>query len=120
MRRRDDRCGFFASAEGDATMTRVQVVYWRDIPAQVRARQGSERVSRPLPDRFQVAIDDSAMRAGLSGTDAYLGEWRSVDSAERQEPPAEAATIVAAELEAAYPQARLDTLAASGGMEVTS
>jgi Virulence factor len=98
-------------------MTRVQVVYWRDIPAQVKARQGAERVSRPLSDRFQVAIDESAMSAGLSGTDAYLGEWRSSEGQERPEPPDAAAETVAKELEAAYPASRLTALVAGGGVE---
>src|SRR3990170_1386325 len=59
-------------------MPRVQVVYWRQIPAQVKARQGNERASRPLSERFQQAIDEAAMRAGLSGTDAYLAAWRTM------------------------------------------
>jgi hypothetical protein len=37
---------------------------------------------------------------------------------ERAEPPDAAAEAVAKELEAAYPQARLAALAASGGVEV--
>ena len=98
-------------------MTHIQVVYWRAIPAQVKARQGADRASRPLSDRFQQAIDEAAMRAGLSGTDAYLGEWHSADRGERTESPAEAAALVAAELEAAYPEARLAALAASGGVD---
>src|SRR4030067_742772 len=69
-------------------MTRVQVVFWRQIPAQVKARQGSERASRPLSDRFQQAIDDAAMGAGLSGTDAYLAEWHTSEGEDRAgEPP---------------------------------
>jgi len=58
-------------------MSEVQVVSWRDIPAQVKARQGGERSSRALTERFQEAIDVAAMRAGLTETDDYLGEWRT-------------------------------------------
>lgn len=29
-----------------------------------------------LSERFQEAIDAAAMKAGLHGTDGYLGEWR--------------------------------------------
>ena len=60
--------------------TALTVVYWRDIPAQVVARAGGRgrgrTARRALPDRFQEAIDRAAMRAGLSDSDAYLGEWR--------------------------------------------
>jgi hypothetical protein len=54
----------------------LTVIWWRDIPAQVTAKQGRTRASRELPPRFQEAIDAAAMRAGLIGTDAYLEEWR--------------------------------------------
>ncbi|HSB88616.1 MAG TPA: virulence factor [Anaerolineales bacterium] len=98
-------------------MTRVQIVYWRDIPAQVKARQGSQRAARPLSGRFQQAIDEAAMRAGLSGTDDYLGQWRSTEGEERPGDPETLAQAAAEELEAAYPQSRLAALAARGGAE---
>jgi len=54
----------------------LTVILWRDIPAQVVAKQG-RRVSRvELPPRFQQAIDRAAMRAGSTGTDEYLDDWR--------------------------------------------
>jgi hypothetical protein len=98
-------------------MSRVQVVFWRDIPAQVKARQGGSRAGRPLAERFQQAIDEAAMHAGLSGTDAYLAEWRTTDGEERPGDPESAALKMAEELEAAYPQNRLAALAARGGRE---
>jgi hypothetical protein len=94
-----------------------EVVYWRDIPAQVRARVGRERASHPLSDRFQQAIDEAAMRAGKSGTDAYLEEWRTSQAIEREGEPQAAAAGLAQEIEAAYPADRLRKLAANGGIE---
>ena len=57
-------------------MAELTVIWWRDIPAQVTAKEGRERTSTSLDQRFQEAIDAAAMRAGLIGTDAYLEEWR--------------------------------------------
>jgi hypothetical protein len=57
-------------------MTTYQIIYWRDIPAQVQVLQERRRISRPLSDRFQVAIDEAAMRDGTFGSDAYLEQWR--------------------------------------------
>ena len=57
-------------------MAELTVIWWRDIPAQVTAKEGRTRTARELPPRFQEAIDSAAMRAGLIGTDAYLEEWR--------------------------------------------
>jgi len=54
----------------------LTVIWWRDIPAQVTAKEGRTRAARELEPRFQEAIDAAAMRAGLIGTDAYLEEWR--------------------------------------------
>jgi hypothetical protein len=98
-------------------MTTIQIVYWRDIPAQVKVKSGRVRASRQLTDRFQVAIDRAAMRSGLFNTDDYLNAWRTVDAPERDGEPEAVAAGVAAELEDAYPDARLDTLGANGGLE---
>ena len=96
-------------------MTEVQVVFWRDIPAQVKARQGGERSARALTARFQEAIDAAAMRAGLTETDDYLGEWRSSPWLEHAGLPDEAAQRRAAEIEAEYSDERLRQLAEDGG-----
>jgi hypothetical protein len=52
------------------------VISWRDIPAQVTATDGERNARAALADRFMLAIDEAAMRAGLSGSDEYLAEWR--------------------------------------------
>jgi hypothetical protein len=98
-------------------MTTIQIVYWRDIPAQVKVKSGRVRASRQLTDRFQIVIDRAAMRSGLFNTDDYLNAWRTVDAPERDGEPEAVAEAVAAELEASYPDARLDELGAKGGLE---
>ena len=57
-------------------MPDVTVILWRDIPAQVTSGSGRRATRALLSERFQEAIDAAAMAAGLSGTDAYLEEWR--------------------------------------------
>jgi len=84
-------------------MVQVQVLYWYDIPAQVRARAGRERASHPLPARFQDAIDNAAMAAGVTGDDAYTDGFHWEEAGERDGAAEEAAAAVAAELNAAYP-----------------
>lgn len=101
-------------------MSLIQIVYWRDIPAQVKVREGRARVSRPLPIRFQEAIDSAAMRAGASGTDAYLAEWRTSEGVERAGPPETVADEFSLELESAYPDERLKKLMENAGVEVAS
>lgn len=95
--------------------TQFQIIYWRDIPAQVKVRDGRRRLSRPLAGRFQDAIDEAAMRAGVVSTDDYLAEWRSTPWEARVGEPEAVAAELAAELEAAYPDERLRTLIAGRG-----
>jgi hypothetical protein len=97
-----------------------QIVYWRDIPAQIRLRSGRERFSHPLSQRFQEAIDMAAMRADATSTDDYLEEWRAGEAHSREGEPEQVAAALAAELEAAYPQERLMRLAANKGLDPTS
>lgn len=58
------------------TSPKLTIIYWRDIPAQVKARAGRSRLSAPLPDRFMVAVDAAATRSGKTTTDEYIAEWR--------------------------------------------
>ena len=97
--------------------TSYQIVYWRDIPAQVKAKAGRTRAGKQLSERFQVYIDRAAMRSGLFNTDDYLNEWRTSEAQEREGEPDAVAEAVAAELEAAYPDTRLEQLVDTGGRE---
>ncbi len=97
--------------------TSTQIVYWRDIPAQVKARAGRTRLAKPLTDRFQQAIDEAAMRAGLTGTDDYLQEWRTGEATDLDGEPEAVVDKLAAELEASYPPERLRKLVAASGRE---
>ena len=45
-------------------MPEVTIVYWRDIPAQVIVGNGRRASKMPMPERFELAIDRCAMRAG--------------------------------------------------------
>jgi hypothetical protein len=80
-------------------MTRVQVLYWQDIPSVVKAGD----VKRQLPEWFQQAIDRAAMEQDLLGSDEYLEHWEWRDHCEHEGTPAEAVDEVAAELERRRP-----------------
>ncbi|MDH3498649.1 MAG: virulence factor [Acidimicrobiia bacterium] len=90
-------------------------IYWRDIPAQVTARSGRVKASVQLSDRFQIAIDKAAVRAGKHTTNDYLEEWRRESEpcgADLQLAVDEAAT----RLETEFTADVLDQLVASGGL----
>jgi Virulence factor len=58
-------------------VARYRVLYWQDVPSLVKAfEDDGSHVSRELPAWFQQEIDRRAMAQGLSGSDAYLEQWR--------------------------------------------
>ena len=93
-------------------MATYQIMYWHDIPIQVRARGEGGRASAPLPERFQEAIDQAAMAAGLIGSDDYSAALRWGESQEREGAAREVADAVAAELDAQHPTIDWRTTAA--------
>jgi hypothetical protein len=56
-------------------MAKLRIMYWKEIPVQVQATDGSGTIKRALDDRFQVGVDAIAMFDGSQGTDAYLEGW---------------------------------------------
>ena len=55
--------------------TTIRILYWKEIPVQVEADDGSSRATRQLDSRFQEAADAIAMFDGSFGSDAYLDAW---------------------------------------------
>lgn len=98
-------------------MAQLTVVYWRDIPAQVIVKKGRDSAKIQLTERFEKAIDRAAMRANLRDTDSYLAEWRRAAPVEVTDALQEEADKKAAELEAAFDDAKLKALVETGGVE---
>jgi len=82
-------------------VSRYQVLYWQDIPSQVKAWDDFDEVKIELSQRFVARIDQAATAQGLTGTDAYLGEWRWGEELDRPGSAADVAEAVRRELEAA-------------------
>ena len=57
-------------------MATYKVLYWQEVPSQIKAEDDESDVTLLLPDRFQERIDRLAAERGLSGADDYLGQWR--------------------------------------------
>jgi hypothetical protein len=91
-------------------------VYWRDIPAQVIARQGRKTsFKKELHPRFQRAIDRAAMRARKESEDAYLADWRR-ESEPCGDDLEKTLNETVARLETEWTVELLDTVARRGGM----
>ena len=92
----------------------LAVIWWRDIPAQVIAKDRRQSHKIVLHPRFQVAIDKAAVKAGLKQFDLYIEQWRRVARPCGDDLKAEAEAEVA-RLEAAFPRGVLNAYIAAGG-----
>ena len=80
-------------------MASYQILYWQDIPSQVKAWDDFDEIKIELPPRFAARIDQAAQALGLTGTDDYLAHWRWGERVERPGTAAEVAQAVRRELE---------------------
>jgi len=83
--------------------SKYQILYWQDIPSQVKAWDDFDEVKLDLPHRFADRIDAQAQRLGFAKGDDYVAQLRWGDELERVGAPAEVATTVRKEIEAAMP-----------------
>jgi hypothetical protein len=95
-------------------MAELTVICWRDIPAQVVAKEGRTTARAKLSDRFQEAIDMAATHVGLIGTDEYLAQWRRETRPCGDDLDAEA-RAEAHRLEQTYGDSTLESLVRAGG-----
>jgi hypothetical protein len=77
-----------------------KILYWQEIPSQIKAEDDSDDVTLPLDDKFAELIDKMAAQRGLTSADDYLAQWRWSEEEEREGSAREVAEAVKAELEA--------------------
>lgn len=93
----------------------LTIIWWRDIPAQVIAKDRRQSHKIVLHPRFQVAIDRAARTAGMGEWGVYLEQWRKEQRVCGDDVKAEAESA-ARRLEADYPKEILNRLVATGGL----
>jgi hypothetical protein len=95
--------------------SKYQIIYWRDIPAQVKARSGADRSAREFSPRFQEAIDAAAMVSGAAETNEYLSEWRTSEWQPREGDMEQLLDEIVTKFESEYTEERLSALKRAGG-----
>ncbi len=98
-------------------MIKVQIISWRDIPVQVRVKNGRFRHTRQLSTRFQQAVYRAAYRSKAISGDAYQDEWTVSKWQDQEGEVEEVLTAVSTNLETTYSDDRLDRLARNKGYE---
>ena len=90
-------CGWLERRGDVAT---YKILYWQEIPSQIRAEDDEDDVTLQLGPRFQDHIDAAAVERNLENTDDYLAQWKWSDEQQRDGSAQEVAEAVKAELEA--------------------
>jgi hypothetical protein len=76
-----------------------QILYWQDVPSQVKAWDDFDEAKVELPARSVARIDQAAQAQGLTSTGDYLARWRWGEAAEREGTAAEVAEAVRRKLD---------------------
>ena len=84
-------------------MAQYQILFWQNIPSQVKAWDDFDECKVELGQKFVARIDQAAQSLGLTQTDNYLAQWRWGEEQERQGTPEEVAREVKYELESSFP-----------------
>lgn len=80
--------------------TTYKILYWQEVPSQIKAEDERDEVTLALPDRFMERIDQLAAKRGLQNADDYLAQWQWSEEQERPGTANDVAQAVRAELEA--------------------
>jgi hypothetical protein len=81
-------------------MALFQVLYWQDLPSQLKAWDDHDEVRLELGPEFVARIDASAQAKGLTSADDYLAQWRWSDEEERDGTAQEVADVLKKQFEA--------------------
>ena len=81
-------------------MATYKVLYWQEVPTQIRAEDDGEDVTVMLDGKFMLQVDILAAKRGLQASDEYLAQWKWSEEEEREGSAREVAEAVKAELEA--------------------
>lgn len=92
-----------AGAIRPGARSKFQILYWQDIPSEVKAWDDFDEIKISLPTKFAERIDAAAQKQGFIQADSYLAHLRWSEEAERAGTPREAAEAVKRELEAKFP-----------------
>lgn len=84
-------------------MATYSILFWQDIPSQVKAWDDFDEIKLDLGPRFVARIDQAAQAQGLTGSDDYLGEWKWSEEQERNGSAEQVAAAVKKELESKFP-----------------
>ncbi|MEJ2194800.1 MAG: virulence factor [Ignavibacteriaceae bacterium] len=83
-------------------MAYYQILYWQDIPSQVKAWDDIDEAKIELSQEFMIKIDSAAKDQDLTKEDDYLNQWKWGEELELEGSPKEVVEAIKKELEAKF------------------
>jgi hypothetical protein len=80
-------------------MATYKILYWQEIPTQIKAEDDFEDVTVML-DELMAKVDILAAKRGLQSSDDYLAQFKWSEEEEREGSAPDVAAALKAELEA--------------------
>ena len=65
-------------------MAIYKILYWQEIPTQIKVEDDDDDLTVMLDDRFLKLIDAQAMKDGATGADSFLDAWHWSEEEERE------------------------------------
>lgn len=81
-------------------LTTYKILFWQEVPSQIKAEDEREEITVSLSPRFMERIDQLAAKRGLQGSDDYLAQWQWSDEQQREGAAPDVAEALRLELEA--------------------
>ena len=81
-------------------MTTYKILFWQEIPTQIKAEDDVEDVNVMLDGKFMAQVDILAAKRGLQSADDYLAQWQWSEEQEREGSVRDVVETLKAELEA--------------------
>lgn len=80
-------------------MASYQILYWQDIPTQVKAWDDFDEAKTEMPPGFMEQVDSEAQKQGLTKMEDYTAQFRWSEKEEREGEPEEVVEAIKSELE---------------------
>lgn len=83
-------------------MAKYQILYWRDIPTQLKVWDDFDEVKMELDAKFMTLVDAKAQQEGLADSEDYLAHfiWSAVQEEEGE--PADVAEKIKKSIESSF------------------
>ena len=97
-------------------MTTYRIMYWHDIPYQIKAQDAQGVIKQPLSNRFSQAINSASIARQKYENNAYANGWKWSKKQTTEASAQEIIVTLSAELESSFDREKLRELFLTKGI----